>query len=81
MTFKILFANSSINRRRLSSCFILFKKIENSIFNSSFLLLNISLFLIHDIQICFNTIEPHHFNKGKEKGDKGTSYKSNQIMR
>lgn len=80
MILEISFANSSIDRRRLSRCFILYEKTKNSIFNSSFSLFNILLFLIYDTQICFNTIESHHFNKRKEKEDKETSYNIDNII-
>lgn len=79
MTLETSFANSSINRRRLSRCFILYEKTKNSISNSSSLS-NILLSLTHDTQICFNTIESYHFNKRKKKGDKGTSYNTNKII-
>jgi hypothetical protein len=80
MTFEISLANSSTNRRRLFRCLILYKKTKNFISNSSFSLSDISLFLTHDTQTCFNTIEPHHFDKKKKKEDKETSYSIDNII-
>jgi len=80
MTLETPLADSSTNRRRLSRCLILYEKTENSISDPPSSLSDISLSLTHDTQICFNTIEPHHFDKRKEKGDKETSYSTDNII-
>jgi len=80
MTLKTPLADSPIDRRRLSRCFILYEKIENFISDSPSPLLDTPLSLTHDTQTCFNTTEPYHSGKGKEKGGKGTSYSTHNII-
>lgn len=80
MIFEISLANFFIDRQHLSRYFIFYKKTKNSIFNFFSLLFVISLFLIYDTQICFNTIEFYHFNKRKKKKDKKTNYNIDNII-
>jgi len=80
MILETSLADSPTDRRRLSRCFILYEKTENSISDPPPPLPDTPLSLAHDTQTCFNTTEPHHSGNGKEKGDKGTSYSTDNII-
>jgi len=79
MTLETPLADSLTDRWRLPRCFILYEKTENSISDPP-PLPDTPLSLTHDTQTCFNTTEPHHSGEGKEKGDKGTSYSTDNII-
>ncbi len=79
MTLETPLGDSHTDRWRLPRCSILYEKTEDSIFDPPPLPDN-PLSLTRDTQTCFKNTEPHHPGGGKEKGDKGASCSTDNII-
>ncbi len=72
-------ADSHTDRWRLPRCFILYEKTEDSIFDPP-PLPDSPLSLTRDTKTCFKDTRPHHSGGGKERGDKGASCSTDNII-